>query len=130
MTGKIEEKHAQSPPEGKFSKKTGLYTLIVQPNNDFEMLVNNESVKKGNLLKDFEPSVNPPKEIEDKDDKKPADWVDEAKYGLFLFFTCSDLLGSLILKPPSLKTGMKKHPLKSPTRKPSSPKTGWITNPS
>ena len=25
------------------------------------------------------PSVNPPKEIDDPEDKKPADWVDEAK---------------------------------------------------
>ncbi len=80
LTGSYEEKHVGSPPEGKFSKKTGLYTLIVHPNNDFEMLVNNESVKKGNLLKDFEPAVEPPKEIDDKDDTKPADWVDDAKY--------------------------------------------------
>jgi len=31
------------------------------------------------LLEDFEPPVNPPKEIDDPEDKKPADWVDQEK---------------------------------------------------
>jgi len=42
-------------------------------------LFNGESSKTGNLLEDFEPAVNPPKEIDDSEDKKPEDWVDEAK---------------------------------------------------
>lgn len=78
-SGKWEEKHMNSPPAGKIEKKTGLYTLIVKPDNSFELLINNESVKKGNLLEDFTPSVNPEKEIDDENDKKPSDWVDEAK---------------------------------------------------
>ena len=36
-------------------------------------------MKSGNLLLSMLPSVNPPKEIDDPDDKKPEDWVDEAK---------------------------------------------------
>jgi hypothetical protein len=31
------------------------------------------------LLEDFEPPVNPPEEIDDPEDKKPADWVDQEK---------------------------------------------------
>jgi calnexin len=31
------------------------------------------------LLEDFDPPVNPPKEIEDPKDEKPADWVDSAQ---------------------------------------------------
>lgn len=42
-------------------------------------MVNGESVKEGSLLEDFNPPVNPEKEIDDPKDKKPADWVDEVK---------------------------------------------------
>jgi len=38
-------------------------------------------ILQGSLLEDFTPSVNPPKEIDDPTAKKPADWVDLAKYG-------------------------------------------------
>ncbi len=63
----------------KTAKLSTLYTLIVKPNNTFEMLVDNGSMKNGSLLEDFSPSVNPEKEIDDKDDKKPDDWVDQAR---------------------------------------------------
>lgn len=33
-----------------------LYTLIVRKDNTFEVLIDNESVKKGSLFEDFEPS--------------------------------------------------------------------------
>lgn len=59
-TGDYEEKHMNAPPAGKIEKLTGLYTLIVRPDNSFEMLINDESVKKGSLLEDFTPAVNPP----------------------------------------------------------------------
>jgi hypothetical protein len=42
------------------------------------VLINGESEKKGSLLENFEPPVNPPKEIDDSEDSKPDDWVDEA----------------------------------------------------
>ena len=38
-----------------------------------------EERKAGSLFEDFEPPFNPPAEIPDPDDKKPDDWVDEAK---------------------------------------------------
>ncbi|KAK3178909.1 hypothetical protein OEA41_001046 [Lepraria neglecta] len=78
-TGEYEEKHLKSAPSAKITKTTNLYTLIVKQNNDFEILINGESSKTGNLLEDFTPSVNPEKEIEDPKDSKPGDWVDEAR---------------------------------------------------
>ncbi|KAJ3216565.1 hypothetical protein HK099_005822 [Clydaea vesicula] len=79
ITGEYEEKHMNSPPQAKIEKKTGLYTLIVKPDNTFDLLINNEKVKSGNLLEDFTPPVNPPKQIDDPEDSKPSDWVDEEK---------------------------------------------------
>jgi calnexin len=61
------------------NKVTSLYTLIVKPDQTFEILINGESVKEGSLLEDFSPAVNPEKEIDDPKDKKPADWVDEVQ---------------------------------------------------
>ncbi|KAH8697755.1 calnexin [Talaromyces proteolyticus] len=78
-TGEYTEKHLTSPPSPRTDKTTSVYTLIVKPDQTFEILVNGESVKSGNLLEDFSPPVNPPKEIDDPKDKKPDDWVDEAK---------------------------------------------------
>ena len=78
-TGEYEEKHLKSPPAAKTSKTTTLYTLIVKPDNTFEMLIDNVSAKNGSLLEDFSPSVNPEKEIDDSKDKKPEDWIDEVR---------------------------------------------------
>ncbi|EPS33667.1 Calnexin [Penicillium oxalicum] len=78
-TGEYEEKHLKTPPVARTSKVTSLYTLIVKPDQTFEILVNGESVKAGSLLEDFTPPVNPEKEIDDPKDKKPATWVDEAQ---------------------------------------------------
>lgn len=74
-----EEKHLTSPPVAKISKLSTLYTLIVKPDQTFEISVNNKSVKSGSLLEDFSPAVTPPKEISDPEDKKPSDWVEDAK---------------------------------------------------
>lgn len=56
---------------------THLYTLIVRPDNTFEVRVDNSSVEKGSLVDDFD--MIPPKKIDDPDAKKPEDWVDEAE---------------------------------------------------
>ncbi|KAF9056031.1 calnexin [Panaeolus papilionaceus] len=77
-TGEVEEKHLKVAPRPTIEKLTNLYTLIVNPDNTYEVLINGESEKKGSLLEDFEPAVNPPKEIDDPTDSKPSDWVDEA----------------------------------------------------
>ncbi|KKA26389.1 hypothetical protein TD95_001377 [Thielaviopsis punctulata] len=78
-TGEYEEKHLTAPPSAKIVKTTELYTLIVHPNNTIIMEQNGEVVKEGNLLESFDPPVNPPAEIYDPEDSKPADWVDEAR---------------------------------------------------
>jgi len=53
---------------------THLYTLIVHPDQTFEVLVDSKSVRKGSLLAEWD--FLPPKEIEDPAVTKPADWVD------------------------------------------------------
>jgi len=78
-TGEYEEKHLQSPPSAKIVKTTELYTLIVQPDNTFVIKQNGEEVKSGSLLEDFSPAVMPEAEIDDAEDSKPADWIDEAR---------------------------------------------------
>jgi calreticulin len=53
---------------------THLYTLIVKPDNTYEVLIDGSSVQTGSLKDDFD--MLPPKEIKDPQAKKPADWVD------------------------------------------------------
>lgn len=52
---------------------------VVNPDNSFEVLVDQTVVNSGNLLTDMTPPVNPPAEIEDPDDQKPEDWDERAK---------------------------------------------------
>jgi calnexin len=78
-TGEYEEKHLSSPPTARIVKTTELYTLIVHPNNTVIIKLNGEQVKEANLLEDFSPAFNPPKEIDDAKDTKPDTWVDEAR---------------------------------------------------
>ena len=65
-------------------------------------MVNGQTEKTGSLLEDFDPAFNPPKEIDDPEDKKPEDWVDEEKIPdpdakkvsdsvLFFVQTCSNV---------------------------------------
>ena len=54
-------------------------TRIPSPDNTYDVLFNGESQRSGNLLEDFTPPVNPPKEIDDPEDEKPADWVDQKR---------------------------------------------------
>ncbi|XP_037686635.1 calmegin isoform X2 [Choloepus didactylus] len=82
-TGVFEEKHAK-PPDVDLKKfftdrKTHLYTLVMNPDDTFELLIDQIVVNKGSLLEDVVPPINPPKEIEDPNDKKPDDWDERAK---------------------------------------------------
>ncbi len=79
ITGVFEEKHLRDAPAVKLDKRTHMYTLVVRPDNSFEILIDGESAKKGSLLEDFEPPVNPPKEVDDPTDSKPSTWVDLAE---------------------------------------------------
>lgn len=52
---------------------------VLNPDNSYEMFIDQSSVSRGNLLYDMVPPVNPPKEIEDPNDSKPDDWDERAK---------------------------------------------------
>ena len=78
-TGEYEEKHLRTPPTAKIVKSTELYTLIVNPDNTYAIRQNGKEVKSGSLLEDFSPSVNPDEEIDDPNDVKPEDWVEQAR---------------------------------------------------
>ncbi|XP_034545953.1 calnexin isoform X1 [Notolabrus celidotus] len=82
-TGEYEEKHAKKPDADLRTyftdKKTHLYTLVVNPDNTYEVLVDQTVVNSGSLLADMTPAVNPTAEIEDPDDQKPEDWDERAK---------------------------------------------------
>jgi len=54
-----------------------LYTLVVRPDNTFEVLIDMKSVREGNLADNFDFLL--PKEIKDPALSKPNDWVDEKK---------------------------------------------------
>merc|ERR1711970_311564 len=56
---------------------THLYTLIVNPDGTYEVLIDNESAQKGSLEEDWD--ILPPKKIKDPEAKKPEDWDDRAK---------------------------------------------------
>merc|ERR1712079_49988 len=56
---------------------THLYTLIVNTDGTYEVLIDNESAQKGSLTDDWD--FLPPKKIKDPEVSKPDDWVDAAK---------------------------------------------------
>lgn len=49
------------------------------PDNKFEVFVDDRLINSGSLLDDMEPKVNPPMEIEDPNQVKPADWDEREK---------------------------------------------------
>jgi len=53
-----------------------LYTLIVNPDNTYEVKIDNEKVESGDLEADWD--FLPAKEIKDPEAKKPEDWDDRA----------------------------------------------------
>lgn len=52
---------------------------VLNPDNSYEMFIDQSSVSRGSLLHDVVPPVNPPKEIDDPNDSKPEDWDERAK---------------------------------------------------
>jgi len=78
-TGAWEEKHAKDPPTTPKDNLTHLYGLVINPDNSFEIQVDGETKSSGSLLTSMQPPINPPKEIDDPEDAKPADWVDAPK---------------------------------------------------
>merc|ERR1711871_208496 len=70
-------KNLDKKSEVKAEKDTlsHLYTLIVKPDNTYEVQIDMEKVADGSLEEGW-PFLEP-KEIRDPDEKKPEDWVDE-----------------------------------------------------
>ncbi|KAK4475776.1 hypothetical protein MN116_001034 [Schistosoma mekongi] len=58
----------------KDDQKTHLYTLIVRPDNSYEVLVDDEKVESGSLKDDWD--MLAPKKVVDPNDKNPDDWED------------------------------------------------------
>merc|ERR1711998_248605 len=54
-----------------------LYTLIVKPDNTYEVQIDMNKVDSGSLSDGWD--FLEPKQIRDPEEKKPADWVDEAE---------------------------------------------------
>lgn len=59
------------------TRMSHLYTLVVRPDNTFEVFVDNKSVRSGKLEDEF--NFLEPKEIDDPNQSKPADWVEDRK---------------------------------------------------
>jgi calreticulin len=58
-------------------KLTHVYTLIVRPDNTYEVRIDGKKVESGAMSDDWD--FLPPKQIQDPAASKPADWVDNAK---------------------------------------------------
>ncbi|XP_048845014.1 calreticulin 3b [Brienomyrus brachyistius] len=61
----------------KDDELTHLYTLILRPDQTYEVKIDNEKVESGTLEEDWD--FLPPKMIKDPEAKKPEDWDDRAK---------------------------------------------------
>uniref|UniRef100_A0A1A8KH74 Calreticulin n=1 Tax=Nothobranchius kuhntae TaxID=321403 RepID=A0A1A8KH74_NOTKU len=61
----------------KDDELTHLYTLILNPDQTYEVKIDNEKVESGTLEDDWD--FLPPKKIKDPEAKKPEDWDDRPK---------------------------------------------------
>lgn len=77
----ISEHHAAQPKTvADFTDgKTHLFKLVLKKNNDFSVYLDDYSIIYGNLVSDLQPSIQPPKQIDDPNDKKPEDWDEREK---------------------------------------------------
>lgn len=71
------EHHFTGEVRPKMDRSTHLYTLVIRSDNHFEIHIDTKPVAHGNLLHNLDPPINPPQEIDDPSDVKPADWVDD-----------------------------------------------------
>jgi len=73
----VEKKEEVKIEYNEKDEMSHVYTLIVKPDNTYEILFDLKSKASGSLTDAWE--FLAPKEIDDPSDKKPADWVDEPK---------------------------------------------------
>lgn len=80
-TGDIVEHHSKKQASVKAGGLPHLYTLVVRKDNTFSVFVDQVEEVTGTLTSgdDFDPPFTPTETIPDPEDKKPEDWVDNAK---------------------------------------------------
>lgn len=61
----------------KDDQLTHVYTLVVKPDNSYNVFIDGESAQEGSMESDWD--LLAPKEIKDPEASKPEDWVDNAK---------------------------------------------------
>ena len=76
-TGVIEEHAMVDPPRAALNTSNTEYRLVIHPNANFEIYANRRPQYFGSLLKDMTPPISPPRHIDDPNDVKPADWIDD-----------------------------------------------------
>jgi calreticulin len=65
----------KNEPRCETDQLTHVYTLVVRPDNTYEVMIDGETEKAGRLEDDW--AFLKPKEIKDPEASKPDDWVDE-----------------------------------------------------
>lgn len=60
--------------------------MVIHPDNTYSIRVDHKIVNEGSLLTDFQPPVNPPKEIDDPNDFKPENWDEREKVNFIDYF--------------------------------------------
>jgi len=73
------EHHLRDAPRAKADRAPHLYKAVIKSDDTFSITIDDEEAFSGSLMDALEPPLTPPKEIDDPDDSKPADWVDAAK---------------------------------------------------
>lgn len=71
-----EEKHYNPSVPPKSDRLSHLYTLEIRPDNQVRIYIDGEQMTAGTLLENMVPPISPPGEIDDPEDKKPANWID------------------------------------------------------
>jgi calreticulin len=75
LSHKGDNKQVKKSIACKFDEGSHLYTLILRPDNSYEVRIDGAKVESGNIEEDFD--MLPPKQINDPAVSKPDDWVDE-----------------------------------------------------
>mmetsp|Transcript_21442 Transcript_21442/g.49989 ORF Transcript_21442/g.49989 Transcript_21442/m.49989 type:complete len:603 (-) Transcript_21442:629-2437(-) len=81
ITGEVVQHHLKKgppmPPTAESVPQTHLYRFALLASNKLELSIDDAKPSSYSLLEDFEPPVNPLKQIDDPTDTKPAEWVDD-----------------------------------------------------
>jgi len=75
-----EEKHFNDTPTVKMDKKTHLYTLHIKNADDtFALYIDKKLAKSGSLFSHMRPPIQPAEFLDDPNDVKPSDWINDPK---------------------------------------------------